>query len=1003
MGPNAMPVSEPSSGPTARAKRAAWRTLICTALALVAAAVIAAPVTSSLQPFSSEDPGSASVAARRAIERVTGVDPYFNIVALVPASAGVHSAAVRAKVAKVEHALAVDPAVAAVHSYYVNPEPGLVSLDGHSTLVVGALRSSSISSQLAGARRVEQRLSPLAGVKLGGLAAFYAQGNDTAREDLIRAELFAFPLLLLISLWIFRGLIAALLPLLIGAVTIVGTLAILRLTSELTNVSVYALNIATALGLGLSVDYSLLIISRYREEMGRVGPSAAALSRTLATAGRTVVISSLTVAGVMSCLLVFPQPFLRSIGLGGILVAAIAGSSALIILPAILSLLRWRVNSLSPARWRRAAHEGAQPMSSGAWHHIARVVTRRPLWVALASAALLLGLSVPLLNLRITQVDANVVPRGSGARVVHEAVESHFSRVDNSPVFLAVDAPADAASGARLASYAARLSRLPNVAVVESPRAIGARLWQINVLPNSAPLSAASQHLVSEVRALPSSYPILVGGESASAVDLKDSIADHIPLALLLLTAVTAIAVFALTASLVMPIVALLMSALTITAAFGGLVLVFQNGALEGLLDYTSSHALEAATLVLIFALSFGLATDYGIFLLSRIKEIRDNGAPNAEAVSSGLERTGRIVTAAALLLCVALGSLMTARHALVKEAGFGAALAVAIDATVVRAMLLPASLRLLGAASWWSPGALSRLARAGARRSRSEPMIRTALKLTPSQGISAEPDAALAVTRYCDHDDRAIQVVLSELSRDGRSAGAERAGGDVAVAVAAFEFVRDEVAYTLGSWGVSASSTLGQRSGMCTNKANLLVALLRAADIPAAYGVMRVNAREYFGVIGPAFLTRYISPESTHVYAAAFLDGRWVKCDPSTDREMASRTAHFCRQTQLIEWDGTCDSLDFLDPVHVYADLGLYADIDELFEKPARGATPERLALWNDYLEFIRSQPAFPSSDALIRAYRATGNTERLLGVTRQRANTAAATPQTGKVRHGG
>jgi len=595
------------------------------------------------------------------------------------------------------------------------------------------------------------------------------------------------------------------------------------------------------------------------------------------------------------------------------------------------------------------------------------------------------------------------VPKSSGARIVHEAIERSFPRTDNSPVLLAIDAPANAVAGSRLAGYAGLLRGLPNVAAVEGPRAIGPRLWQINVVASTSPLSAATQRLVHDVRSLPSAFPVLVGGESASAVDLKHSIADHIPLALVLLVAVTATAVFVMTGSVTMPIIALLMITLTITAAFGALVLIFQNGALEGVLNYTSSHALEAATLVLIFALSFGLATDYGIFLLARIKEMRDGGASDAEAVRSGLERTGRIVTAAALLLCVALGSLGTARHALVKEAGFGAALAVAIDATVVRAMLLPASLRLLGGASWWSPGPLARIARAAAQRSGSQATGASALTLkrTPSQGVPAALEDALAITRYCNHDDPAIRSVLSELIKNGSSD--PRAGGDVAVAVAAFEFVRDEVPYTLGAWGVSASSTLRQRAGMCTNKANLLVALLRAADIPAAYGVIRVNAREYFGVLGPSFLTRYISPESTHVYAAAFLDGRWVKCDPSTDREMADRTSHFCRQTQLIEWDGTRDSLDFLDPRHVYADLGLYADIDELFEKPARGATPERFALWNDYLDFIRGQPAYESSDALIAAYRSTGNTDRLLDLARRPAEEAASPGETEEFRIGG
>ncbi len=952
--------------------RAPGRTLTLAALMLIVAAIVAAPVESSLQPFSSDDPGSQSVAARRVLEQATGTDPYFNLTALVPTPAGLATPSTRAEVAKVERAIRADPVVSSVHSYYSSRSPGLVALDGRSTLVVGVLRAVPTDSELAAVRRVQARLSGLRGVELGGLAAFYAQGNEIAREDLIRAELFAFPLLLLVALWVFRGLVAALLPLLVGAVTIVGTLAALRVVSELTSVSIYALNIATALGLGLAVDYGLLIVSRYREEIARSGPGPAALERTLASAGRTVAISSLTVAAVMSCLLVFPQAFLRSVALGGIFVALIAGASALILLPAILTLLRWRVNAATLPRWRSAAYAGAQPSTHSAWYRLSRLVMRRPVWVALITAAILLGLARPALDLRITQVDARVLPRSSSARVVAEAIEADYPRADASPVLLAVRAGATPGDRASLRAYAGRLRALPGVAAVQGPTRVGAAVWQLDVVPAGAPLSAASQRLVERIRALRTPFAVLAGGESASVVDLKGSLAARVPLALILLILVTATAVFLMTGSVVLPVKALLMNALTIAAVLGTMVLVFQNGALEGLFGYTSSHALEPSTLVLIFAVSFGLGTDYGIFLLSRIKEERDRGASEVDAIAAGLERTGRIVTAAALLLCIALASLMTARHALVKEVGFGAGLAVIIDATLVRALLLPALMRLLGPLNWYSPRALTRLAGAraapgdgcGAHVSWPPAPPSRGVSTSPGRALPAEPRDALAVSAYCDHDHGAIRARVAELVRHVEGAG------DVGLAVGAFEFVRDGVLYAFGPWGVRASRTLESRQGTCTNKANLLIALLRAAGIPAAYGVMRVNAREYFGSLGPSFLTRYASRESVHVYAAAFLDGRWVKCDPSTDHQLASRTAQFCPQTRLVEWDGVHDSMDFLDPRHVYADLGLYTDLDELLARPARSATTRHLALANDYLAFVRSQPAYASDDALVDAY---------------------------------
>jgi uncharacterized membrane protein YdfJ with MMPL/SSD domain len=955
------------TGMTRVAVRAPRRTLALAGLALVLAGVVAAPVASSLQPFSSEDPSSQSVAARRSIERATGVDPYFNLIALVPTPAGVGSESARKDVARVEGILRAEPVVASVSS----PHTGaLVASDGRSMLVIGSLRAVSIQSQLAGARRVQQRLSALPGVKLGGLAAFYAQGNDTAREDLIAAELFAFPLLLLITLWVFRGVVAAMLPLLIGAITVVGAFAILRLVSEVANVSIYALNIASALGLGLAVDYSLLIISRYREEVALGGPGPGALHRTLASAGRTVAISALTVAGVMSCLLVFAQPFLKSIGLGGILVAGLAGASALTVLPAMLSLLRWRVNSFSPERWRRAAYRSAQPSSSGVWHRVSRLVLGRPWWIVLICSAVLLALASPVLGLRVTQVDANDVSQGLSSRQVYDTIQRDYPTIDNPPVFLSVQTPAGTVGAGALGSYVSRLRALPHVAAVEGPRRLQARLWQIDVIPSISPLSGGAQRLVADIRALRSPDRVLVGGESASLVDLKSSLGGDLPYALAILVLVTGLAVLLMTGSVVLPILAVLTGGLTIAATFGAMVLVFQHGALQRLLDYTSSHALEASTLVLIFAMSFGLATDYGIFLFSRIKEMREKGATDVEAIALGLERTGRIVTAAALILCVALGSLMTAHHALVKEVGFGAALAVAIDATVVRALLLPALMRILGESSWFSPLRSSGAVRAPVASVERRDGDDRAPRRSTSERAHARPADALALSSYCNHDDPVIRKAVAELDRDGR--GDEQA----AVAMAAFEFVRDHVVYTFGPWDLTASQTLLRRRGMCTNKANLLVAMLRCAGIPAAYGVMRVSARNYFGAIGPAFLTRYVSPESTHVYAAAYLGGRWVKCDPSTDRELSSRTAHFCQQTRLIEWDGAEDAMDFLDPEHVYADLGLFVDIDELLGKPARPSLSERWEIFNDYLQFIRSEPAFGSGGALIEAYRSRRST---------------------------
>jgi RND superfamily putative drug exporter len=948
--------------------------LALAAAVLVLAAIVAEPVTGSLAPFSSDDPGSQSVAARTTLARASGVEPYFNLIALVPTPTGAGGAAAQHRIAAVEAVMRTDPEVARVVGPRARRASSFRAQDGRSVLVVGLLRAAPTRSLLDASRRIERGLKTMPGVKLGGLAAFYAQGNDLAREDLVRIELIAFPLLLLVALWVFRGVIAALLPLLIGVVTIVGTLAALRLLSEVMSVSVYALNIATALGLGLAVDYGLLIVSRYREELARSGPGTAAIDRTLHSAGRTVVMSSITVAAVMACLLIFPQAFLRSIGLGGVFVAFIAGISALVLLPAVLVLLRWRVNALTLPRWRRAAYDGAAPSTHSRWYRLSRLVMRRPVWIALISASVLLALAAPALQLKVTQIDANVMPRDTGARAVHDAIAANFPKLDASPVLIASQAPSGPRSRARLRRYARELGALPGASGVRGPSYVGDGVWQLAVNPGPEALGTRAQGLVRSIRSHSSPYPVLVGGETASLIDLKHSLDQRLPLALALIVLVTTGAVFLVTRSLVLPIKALLMNLLTITAVLGALVLIFQHGALEQLLGYTSSQALEPSTIVLTFALAIGLTTDYGIFLLSRIKEMRDAGASDNEAVALGLERTGRIVTAAALLLCIAMGSLITARHALVKEVGFGAALAVALDATLVRALLLPALMRLLGPINWWAPawlragGVPPRIDAPRPPRPPSSAAIagRQTLWMQPGRATLAGVGDALAVGFYCDHEHPAIRARAAQLARTLDEPD------PVGIAIAAFEFVRDRIAYKIGPWGVPASTTLALEEGTCTNKANLLAALLRASGIPAAYAVLRVNARDYFGTLGPDFLTRYISRESVHIYAAAHLNGRWVRCDPSTDRELAGKTAHYCLQTRLVEWDGVHDSLDFLDPRHIYADIGLYVDIDPMLERPARHVTPRFMAKANDWLAFIRSEPPYPSEDALVSAYRA-------------------------------
>ena len=533
------------------------------------------------------------------------------------------------------------------------------------------------------------------GVEMGGTALATVQVNRQIQHDLTRAEEIAFPILFLLALWVFRSVVAALLPILCGGLTILGALLLLRGLDAVTPISTYALNIVTGSGLGLGIDYSLLLVSRYREELARSGPGAEALRTTIATAGRTVAFSAVTVAAAISTLAIFPLGYLRSMGIAGALVALLAGLVALIVLPALFALLGERVNALAPRRWRLAVERTARG-ERGAWYRLAHTLMRRPIPVAAAATALLVLLGLPFLGIRFTGIDASVLPAGISSRIVDQAVRSDFPAAAASPAYALLEHT----TAAQAKAYAARVRRLPDAALVRPPRLLGPGTYELQASSGRPFLASGSQRLVREMRALPPRPP--VGGSTAQYLDQKHSIGTDLPLAIGLLCAVTFVLLYGATRSLVLPLKALVMNVLTLSAAFGILVFIFQDGRLQGLLDYRSQGAITLTQPVVLFAIAFGLSTDYGVFLLTRIREAWESGLPNREAVAVGLERTGRVITAAALLFCIAVGSFATSQIILVKEIGIGIALAVLIDASIVRALLVPSLMALLGRWNWW-------------------------------------------------------------------------------------------------------------------------------------------------------------------------------------------------------------------------------------------------------------------------------------------------------------
>jgi uncharacterized membrane protein YdfJ with MMPL/SSD domain len=433
-----------------------------------------------------------------------------------------------------------------------------------------------------------------------------------------------------------------------------------------------------------------------------------AMKRTMATAGRTVFFSSITVAAALASLIVFPQRFLYSMGLGGALVALLAATIALTVLPAVLALLGDRVNAWSPKFLQRRAEREATDHESGFWYRLSRFVMRRPVGIATVTAAMLIVLGIPFWSLKFTSVDAQVLPTSASARQVDDVLRADFPPFRDSPMRLLVEN----GSAKSVAAIQHQLSGLDGIVAVNPPRQLPNGDYVIEAINNSPYITDASRNLVKQVRDLPDpdGSTVLVTGAAAHFVDFQHSLRANLPIALAIVIIATLIVLFLMTGSVILPIKQLVMNVLNLTAVFGILVFIFQDGRLEGLLDYRSQGALEQTMPVLLFAIAFGLSTDYGVFLLSRIKEAHDSGESSSEAVAVGLERTGRIVTAAALLFAIAVGVFATSQIVFIKENFIGVALAVLIDASLIRALLVPSLMELLGDWNWWAPKPLRRL-----------------------------------------------------------------------------------------------------------------------------------------------------------------------------------------------------------------------------------------------------------------------------------------------------
>jgi uncharacterized membrane protein YdfJ with MMPL/SSD domain len=676
------------------------RVLLLGFVLFAVAGFFGAGVADRLDPYEADDPDTETVIAEERLEEA-GFRQTEAVVLIEDVDP--ESPAGAQRVEEVAQVAGEVEGVRAVSGFLDTQDPAFVSRDGDKTYLAVTFDPTANDDVQEVGEDLVAALEDEAGVSVGGNAVAQQQVNEKVESDLQRAELIAFPILFILSLLFFRSLVAAALPLLIGALAIVSTLLLLTVASQLTSVSIFALNLVTGLGLGLAIDYSLFVVSRYREELARSGPGLTALRRTMATAGRTVLFSSLTVAAALAALTVFPQNFLRSMGIGGTLVALAAAAISLTVLPAVLALLGERVNSLSPKFLQRRAEADATRTTAGFWYRLSRTVMRFPGRIAAASAAFLIALGIPFLSIEFTSVDAQVLPTDASARQVDNVLRADFPPYRDTPIQLAVSG--DRATAEGVAESAAALE---GSAAVNPPQRVNDDLWVVQVVSSAPPLDQSSQDLVASIRDLPRDP--LATGFTAGYVDLQDSLVEHLPLVLALVAAATFVVLFLMTGSVILPLKQLVMNLLGLSAVFGILVLIFQDGRFESLLGYTSQGGLESTQPLLLFAVAFGLSTDYGVFLLARIKEARDGGASDSEAVAIGLERTGRIVTAAALLFCIAIGAFVTSEIIFIKQLGLGTALAVLIDATIIRALLVPSLMEMLGKWNWWAPRPLQRL-----------------------------------------------------------------------------------------------------------------------------------------------------------------------------------------------------------------------------------------------------------------------------------------------------
>jgi RND superfamily putative drug exporter len=696
-------------------------------LVLVGTAAFGVPVAGRLSAGGLTDPGAQSSQARTVLAGTFGQGD-MPLLITVSSPAGVNSGAARTVGTQIVQTLTGSPNVATVTSPWTAPPSAaasLISKDGTIGVIVAGITGGDNGAPKNAGVLINKVVHDRDGVtvRAGGEAAMMLQITQQSEKDLKIMEGVAIPLSFLVLVWVFGGLVAASLPLAVGAVAIFGAMAVLHVVTFATDVSIFALNLAVALGLALAIDYTLLLLSRYRDECAAGAEHHDALMRTMVSAGRTVLFSAMTVALSMSTMVLFPIYALKSFGYAGVAVVAFASLAAVFVTPAAIVLLGDRLNSLN---LRRPA-VAVRPVEQSPWYRLAMFSMRRAVPVAVAIVALLVALGAPFLSVKWGVPDDRVLPTSSSSHVVGDQLRTQFT-ADLAKNLTIVIPDVNGVSPVQLDGYATALSQVSDVSSVSSPgvtfvggASVGpptaataiTNTGAFLTVTSTAPLySRASELQLDALQAVPTpaGRQVLIGGTPQINQDTANAIASRLGLVLAIIAGITFVLLFLMTGSVVVPLKALLLNVLSLTAAFGALVWIFQDGNL-GALDTTSTGTLAISIPVLLFCIAFGLSMDYEVFLVSRIREFwlagGKSAADNDRSVALGLARTARVITAAALIMAITFAALSGAQVSFLRMLGIGLTLAILADATLVRVLLVPAFMHLMGRFNWWAPKSL--------------------------------------------------------------------------------------------------------------------------------------------------------------------------------------------------------------------------------------------------------------------------------------------------------